>query len=59
MPMRGFHDWQAGAKAPLARSLAPLSRTGAESDASDAKRNFVARTAQGLENAAFRLSLTP
>jgi hypothetical protein len=23
--MRGFHDWQAGAKAPLARSLAPRS----------------------------------
>jgi hypothetical protein len=30
-----------------------------ESDASDAKRNFVARTAQGFENAIFRLSLTP
>ena len=31
----------------------------AESDASDAKRNFVAHTARGFENAAFRLSLTP
>jgi hypothetical protein len=31
----------------------------AESDASDAKRNFRVHTAQGLENTAPRLSLTP
>jgi hypothetical protein len=31
----------------------------AENDASDTTRNFIAHTAQGLENAASRLSLTP
>jgi len=43
-----FHGWQAGAM-----------RIRAESDASDAKRNFRVHTAQGFDNTASRLSLTP
>ena len=43
-----FYGWQAGAV-----------RIRAESDASNAKRNLRVHTAQGFENTASRLSLTP